>query len=90
MNIPLAASQRSRQFTALSDDCCLLPTAYCLLDAYCLVMPTVLPTAYITAYCLSNAYCLLPTAYCLLPTAYCLLPTAYCLLPTAYCLLPNA
>ena len=26
MNNPLAASQRSRQFTALSDDCCLLPT----------------------------------------------------------------
>ena len=43
----------------------LLPIAYCLPTAACLLLP---------------AYCLLPAACCLLPAACCLLPTA-CLLP---------
>ena len=85
-----------------------LPPIYCMSNAcryiyiqiYCLLMPTVLPTAYclLRLLVLRLLYCLLPTAYCLLPTAYsysyCLLPIAYCLLPpllpTAYCLLPTA
>ena len=85
----LATLEAVYEFTTLSDDCCLLPTAYCLLDAYCPLPTVVMPTV---QHCLLPIYRLqvpvLPSAYSttVLPIYY-LLP-AY-LLSTAYCILPT-